>query len=405
MSMLSSRQLQYLQLFHLQGCPHSAYSRLIRLSGSIQALHQAVTEDAETLNLDAVLRQVILDSLEPADRLRKPARDAAAWLDASPGHSLVCYEDYTYPPLLKQIECPPPLLFVTGDLTLLARPQLAMVGSRKASENGGRVARWLAGELVSAGFCITSGLAAGIDSQAHRGALSAAGKTLAVIGTGIDRIYPPGNRALAAEIEQQGALVSEFPLGTPPLAGNFPQRNRLIAGLSLGVIVVEATPRSGSLITARLALEANREVFAVPGSLFNGNSRGCHELIRNGAKLVDSVEAIMEELIVPEFPAGPAVGGQQDKDADAGNSGLPTAEVSRDSQRFDSVLHGDEVRLLELLEVDPCTLDSLTERSGLPIGKVTGVLTSLELRGLLKQAGGRFRRVVAGHNNRKFDPD
>lgn len=217
------------------------------------------------------------------------------WLEVA-DHHLISIVDPDYPLLLKQIPDPPLALFVIGDKDLLSKPQIAMVGSRSPSAAGREIAASFAETLAIAGLVITSGLALGIDAASHSGALKAPGKTIAVCGTGVDRIYPTSHRQLAQAIRQQGALVSALPLGAPPTAHHFPERNRIISGLSLGVIVVEAALQSGSLITARLAADQGREVFAIPGSIHNPLSRGCHYLIKNGAKLVENADDILEEL-------------------------------------------------------------------------------------------------------------
>lgn len=210
--------------------------------------------------------------------------------------SILTLEDPAYPSLLKAIADPPPVLFVRGDPKILSKPQLALVGSRKPSPSGLRAAAEFAKGLVAAGWAITSGLAAGIDAASHKGALSTGGTTVAVLGSGLDQIYPAQNKGLATQIASRGALVSEFPPHTPPLAMHFPRRNRIISGLCLGVAVVEAALRSGSLITAKLALEQGREVFAVPGSIYNPLSQGCHILIQEGAKLVTGPADVLLEF-------------------------------------------------------------------------------------------------------------
>lgn len=220
-----------------------------------------------------------------------------SWLSASDRHQLLCFEDDEYPPLLKQIDDAPPLLYVLGDAAALNHPQLAIVGSRHASHQGIGNARQFAKDIASQGLAVTSGLALGIDTAAHEGALAGNGITLAVLGTGVDVLYPARNRSLAAQItEQGGALVSEFPLGTTPQRSLFPKRNRLISGLSVGTIVVEAALQSGSLSTARHGMSQNRAVFAIPGSIHNPLSRGCHALIREGATLLESTEQIAQEV-------------------------------------------------------------------------------------------------------------
>jgi len=219
-----------------------------------------------------------------------------AWLDASEHHHIVSIDDETYPDLLKEIRDAPPLLYAIGRLELLKTPQIAIVGSRNCTPGGANTAEDFAHYLTEAGLTITSGLALGIDKHAHQGALSANGNTIAVVGTGIDRIYPSRNKQLAYQIAQQGLIISDFPMGTAPHSSNFPKRNRVISGLSVAILVVEATRKSGSLITARLGMEQGREVFAIPGSIHNPQAKGCHHLIRQGAKLVDQAADIIEDI-------------------------------------------------------------------------------------------------------------
>jgi DNA processing protein len=292
------------------------------------------------------------------------------WLQ-QPGNHLVTLRDPRYPTLLKEIHDPPPLLFIHGDPRLLNLPQMAIVGSRNPTPSGKETARDFAAHLVAAGLTITSGLAIGIDGAAHQGALAAAGTTLAVTGTGLDRVYPARQRELAHRIAEQGALVSELPLGTPPLAGNFPRRNRIISGLSVGTLVVEAARKSGSLITARMAAEQGREVFAVPGSIHNPLARGCHALIRLGAKLVETGGDVLEEL-------APLLGT------------LPMARETPHSsnENNDSVPDREHFSLLQSMGFDPVTPDQLIERSGLTADVVSSMLLLLELEGYVSSAPG-----------------
>ncbi|MDR1934919.1 MAG: DNA-processing protein DprA, partial [Candidatus Accumulibacter sp.] len=231
--------------------------------------------------------------------------NAAAWAQ-EPGQRVVTLADPAYPRALLEIADPPSLLYVLGRVELLEWPVLAIVGSRNPTPQGVLNAERFAGALSAAGFVIASGLALGIDAAAHRGALAAQGDTIAFVGTGIDRVYPARNRDLAHEIGAKGVIVSEFPLGTPVVASNFPRRNRLISGIARGVLIVEAAVGSGSLITARLAAEQGREVFAIPGSIHSPQSRGCHRLIRDGAKLVETAQDILEELRWPTPAPTPA---------------------------------------------------------------------------------------------------
>lgn len=293
--------------------------------------------------------------------VRQRAASAMAWLEESQ-HHLLMWDSPAYPALLAELTDAPPLLFVAGNPDLLGQPQLAMVGSRRASPPGLGNAHAFARHLASCGFVITSGLALGIDGAAHQGALDAGGKTVAVLGTGLQCLYPARHKRLAAEIVQGGgALVSELPLDSPPHASHFPRRNRIISGLSLGVLVVEASPSSGSLITARLAAEQGREVYAIPGSIHHPGARGCHQLIRDGATLVESVEDILEALrgwqrASPPVPDSPA----------------PDA------------MHP----LLQLLHASPHSSEALAQVSGLPLPAVLAELTELELQGLVGCEGG-----------------
>jgi DNA processing protein len=278
--------------------------------------------------------------------------------------------DERYPPLLRAIHDPPPLLYVRGDPDLLREAQLAVVGSRRASAAGLRIAQTLSGELAGAGLHICSGLALGIDGAAHRGALAAGGKSIAVMATGIDRVYPQRHRALATELEQSGCMITEFPPGMPPLRQNFPQRNRIISGLSLGVLVVEAALPSGSLITAGTALEQGREVFALPWSMLHDGGRGCLQLIREGAKMVWGVADILEEL-------GPLYTVQQD-----GCAALQSPPAAPQNTSW----------LLHLLGFEVVALDELVQRSARPVAQVLGELSALELAGQVKRAAGGYIR-------------
>ncbi len=294
-----------------------------------------------------------------------------------PGCSIVSQADPRYPPLLREAQDPPLLLFVRGDPGLLARPQLAIVGSRRPTPAGRELAREFAGRLAAFGLVITSGLAHGIDSRAHEGALEAGGRTIAVTGTGPDRIYPSANEKLARRIAGEGALVSEYPLGTPPRPGNFPRRNRIITGMSVGTLVVEAGLRSGSLISARLAMEAGREVFAIPGSIRSPVSRGCHALIRQGATLVTCVDDILEEI-------GPLVGSTLAAPAGA-REALGEVEEGLDPEYR---------RLLEAMAHEPVSIDELVQRTGLTPQGVSSMLLLLELKGQVSSLpGGRYQRI------------
>ncbi len=294
------------------------------------------------------------------------------WLEGD-RHSIVCLGDDDYPELLAQIKDPPRLLYIVGEPSVLHLPSLAIVGSRNPTSGGARNAFEFARYLAASGFCIVSGLAAGIDAAAHRGALDAGAPTVAFLGHGIDIIYPAQNRGLAEKIAECGALVSEYPLGMQPKKPFFPQRNRLISGLALGTLVVEAARQSGSLITARLAAEQGREVFAMPGSIHNPLARGCHRLIRDGAKLVESGDDIVSEL------------------APLAGHVLQTSLESTASPERQETRDPEYVKLREHLGHDPVSIDELAKLSGLTIGEVSSMLLILELDGIVeKLSGGRY---------------
>ncbi|MGH8730036.1 MAG: DNA-processing protein DprA [Burkholderiales bacterium] len=291
-----------------------------------------------------------------------------AWLERQ-DHHLITLADDRYPAALLQISDPPPLLYVEGDVAKLAAPSLAIVGSRNATPQGVSTATGFARALSDAGLVIVSGLALGIDSAAHRGGLTGASGSIAVLGTGIDIVYPARNRELAGKLSQRGALVSEFPLGFPVLSPNFPRRNRLISGLSLGCLVVEAALRSGSLITAKLALEQGREVFAVPGSIHSPLSKGPHGLIKQGAKLVETVDDLLQELKWQTRGLGD-----------------PQLENSENDSHLG--------KLLAAIGFDLCAMDTICARSGLSANVVASLLLELELEGKVATApGGLYQRI------------
>lgn len=295
------------------------------------------------------------------------------WLTQDSARHVLTLADPRYPASLLDTADPPLMLFVHGRLEALSHPQrLAVVGSRNPTPQGAQNAEAFSQSLAASGLCIVSGLALGIDGAAHEGALRAGGFTLAVVGTGLDRVYPGRHRDLAHRIVAQGAMLSEYPLGTPPLAQNFPQRNRVIAGLSMGTLVVEAALQSGSLITARLASEQGREVFAIPGSIHSPQSRGCHALIRQGAKLVESAQDVLEELQLAD-------------------------PVPRPDCESPIRSHGAHDGLLGALGHDPVSLDALLARTGLPTSALQAQLLELELEGLVARLpGGLLQRVAQG---------
>ena len=305
-----------------------------------------------------------------AQQILQETREAqiAATLDwaGHDGNTILTLADEAYPRLLLEIADPPPLLYLRGQTALLEKSGLAIVGSRNASPQGLANAEGFARAFSDAGLTIISGLALGVDAAAHRGGLSGSGSTIAVLGTGADSLYPASNRKLGEEIANRGLLVSEFPVGTPPVAANFPRRNRLISGLARGCLVVEAAVSSGSLITARQAGEQGREVFAIPGSIHSPLSRGCHLLIKQGAKLVESAADVLEELGAEK----PIMSGSIPKQSGVDNE------------------------LLLHMGYDICTLDALVSRSRLTVDAVSAMLLNLELEGKIASLpGGRFQRL------------
>jgi DNA processing protein len=355
----------WLRLLETPGVGRETARRLLAAFGSPEAIF-----DASRSSITAVSHAGIAFALsEPAPEFEERLAAARTWLDGGPARSVVTLGDPLYPPLLLQAADPPLLLYVQGSAALLSAPSVAVVGSRNPTAQGADNARQFAAGLSGAGFVVVSGLALGIDGAAHDGALKGGAGTIAVVGTGLDRVYPARHRGLAHRIAAAGALVSEFAPGTPPLPPNFPQRNRIIAGLSLGTLVVEAALQSGSLITARLALEADREVFAIPGSIQSALSRGCHALIRQGAMLVESPVEIVDALRRPVLSKPDA----------APPEAAPAAKAADP--------------LLEALGHDPVSLDAIIARTGWPAHELAAKLLDLELDGqVARLPGGLYQR-------------
>jgi DNA processing protein len=321
-----------------------------------------------------------------------------AWL-AEPGHRLLRCTEADFPPQLENIPQPPAALFVAGDTGLLLYPQVAIVGARGASVSGLAHARAFALALVRAGFAITSGMADGIDGAAHQASLDVGGMTLAVIGTGPDRVYPRKHHALARRIASHGALVSEFPPDTAARADHFPRRNRLIAGLSLGTLVIEAGLKSGSLITARLAAEQGREVFALPGSIHNPLARGCHRLIRDGARLVEGAAEIVETLAPAARMLGAELTSRLTLDAAGDGELMPTGAASDAAASGVSFVREkpEYRRLWRELGHEPTTLDELVQRTGQTAAELSSMLLMLELDARVESLpGNRYQRLPEG---------
>ncbi|MBI4938519.1 MAG: DNA-protecting protein DprA [Nitrosomonadales bacterium] len=347
----------WLALSLTPGLGNEGLRRLLQAFGSPAQIYATPAHNLKQVVQPAVA-EAIARGWDEAD-----VAPVASWLE-DPLNSIITLADPDYPQALLNIPDPPPLLYLKGRRELLNRPSLAIVGSRNATAQGASNAEAFARAASAAGLCIVSGMAHGIDAAAHCGGLNEQGSSIGVVGTGLDKIYPAANRDLAHQLAQHGALISEFPLGTPPLAANFPRRNRIISGLSLGCLVVEASLQSGSLITARMALEQGREVFAIPGSIHSPHSKGCHHLIKQGAKLVETAQDILEEL--GHFAA---------------------SSLRQNAAR-------DDHPLLEHLGFDPVGLDCLSQRSGLTIESLSAILLQLELEGCIATLpGGLYQRI------------
>ncbi len=349
----------WLALNQIHGLGGQSFCQLLRTFDNPTAIYAASYKQLRTVVSEPVARLI---SAGPDQDTIAPTLD---WLQ-DPVNHLITLADSDYPRALLEIPDPPPLIFAKGQLKWLNTPSIAVVGSRNASTQGEKNAEDFSQALSQHGFTIVSGMALGIDGAAHRGALKASSATIAVVGTGLDIVYPARHRDLAHQIAERGIIISEFPLGTPSLAQNFPRRNRLISGLSLGCLVVEANIQSGSLITARLAAEQGREVFAIPGSIHSPLSKGCHQLIKQGAKLVDNIRDIVDELgasssnIVADQP--------------------PATETNP---------------LLDCMGYDPISMESLVERSGLTSDNLSAMLLMLELDGKVASLhGGRYQRIT-----------
>lgn len=360
----------FLRLAFVRGVGTSAAHKLLSELGDIAAVFSASSATLSRVVGDAVARKIAAAAdVETQTRID----EALMWLGANADHHLLTWAHPSYPKALLASDDAPLVMYAKGRLDLLDRPAIAMVGSRNCSQGGADTAEAFAQAFADRGVTVVSGMALGIDAASHVGALRAQGPhaaaTIAVIGTGIDRVYPARNKVLAHSIAEQGLMLSEYPLGTPPLPANFPRRNRIISGLSLGVLVVEASMQSGSLITARLAGEQGREVFAIPGSIHSIFHKGCHHLIKQGAKLVESANDVLEELRFETTPA------------------------TRDIAAGTTTAHSAATGLLQFIEHTPVDVDTLVARSALAVDQVVTELTMLELDGRIEQLpGGRWQR-------------
>jgi DNA processing protein len=346
----------WLKLNLIRGLGNESLRRLLQAFGSPAAILDAPISEIGR-HVKPAIAHAIADGID--DSALEPI---AVWLD-DPLNHIVTLADAEFPQSLLNIADPPLLLYVKGRLDLLNVRSLAVVGSRSASTQGLRNAEAFAKSASDTGLCIVSGMAHGIDAAAHRGGLQGKGSSIAVVGTGLDKVYPAANRELAYQLAQDGTIISEFPLGTPPLAANFPRRNRIISGLSAGCLVVEASLQSGSLITARMALEQGREVFAIPGSIHSPQSKGCHELIKQGAKLVESAQDILEEF------------------GFSSSTGSPSTVI--------------EHPLFAHLGFDPVDVETLSNRCNLTIAELSAILLQLELDGAVANLpGGLYQRIA-----------
>ncbi|NOR51618.1 MAG: DNA-protecting protein DprA [Gammaproteobacteria bacterium] len=359
----------WIRLLHLPGIGAIQQNQLLDRFGSPEAIFSNAAQSDLNERIKSAIGKPNLERVEVS----------LNWLD-NPQNELVTRNSERYPKRLKLLRDAPPLLFAIGDTQLLSTPQIAIVGSRNPSQIGAENAHEFARYFASVGITVTSGLALGIDTKSHDGALKGDGATIAVLGTGPDRVYPASNRNLAHQIiEKGGLLITEFAPGTQPVAGNFPKRNRIISGLSLGTLVVEAALRSGSLITARLAAEQGREVFAIPGSIHNPLARGCHRLIKDGAKLVETAADVLEEL-------APQLKQELLSQSIEGELQEPHNEEAQ--------LDSEYLALLQLIGDGPTSIDQLIETSGLTANVVSSMLLQLELQGHIALNPGGYSRIT-----------
>ncbi len=358
---ITHAQMLWIALSQIYGLGGRGLCKLLQHFGSPESIYTASFNQLRDFVSEPIANEI----------LAGPDVDKAAvtleWLNSGNNH-LITLADDIYPQLLLEITDPPPIIYAKGNLDCLQRPRIAIVGSRNASPQGEKNAEDFSQALAGQNYCIVSGMALGIDGAAHRGALKAKGTTIAVVGTGLDIVYPSRHRDLAHQIVEHGLIISEFPLGTPSRAQNFPRRNRIISGLSVGCLVVEANIRSGSLITAKLAAEQGREVFAIPGSIHSPLSKGCHELIKQGAKLVDNIHDILNEL-------------------DYAPSHLVEQNTDNNTTETDPIL--------DFMGYDPIPIETLVERSRLTSEELSAMLLILELENKIASLpGGRYQRMI-----------
>ena len=397
--MLAAETKNLIHLNLIPGIGSHTIQRLLVAFGSAEKSVAATSEElAQIDGLTPDVRQQLIDG-----RSRAPLAQELQLIEQHQCH-IVTINDDAYPSLLKQIDDPPALLYVIGEFPLQDAPSIAIVGSRSPTEYGKTISQQLSHQLAERGITVVSGFARGIDTCVHRGALEAGGDTIAVFGCGLSIIYPETNRALAEDIIKSGALISEFPMTMPPRGKNFPRRNRVISGLTLGTLVVEASERSGSLITARHAAEQGREVFAVPGQIFSGVSRGTHSLINQGATLINSVDDLLDALPQdytrtlggesPEpnrqlSPRQDRISKQPAKTARSQSTEKRSTPTPQPKAKVDLNLTPDEQAVLSAMDADSVHIDEITRVTQLPIGKVSSLLVMLELKGIVQQLPGK----------------
>jgi len=368
----------WIRLWRVPGVGSKYFQKLLQSFETPADVFNAPSSSLKQAGISQNLAKAIIDAKE-----NDSATPDLEWLNAADNHYIITLDCAEYPALLKQTDNPPSLLYVHGNLSIINDPQLAIVGSRNPTQSGMTSAYDFAKHLGQMGLCITSGLALGIDGSAHQGALDAGAPTIAIIATGIDRVYPAKHRNLAHQIVEGGAIISEFPIGTQPRSGNFPRRNRIISGLAYGTLVVEAALKSGSLITARLASEQGREVFAIPGSIHNPLAKGCHQLIRQGAKLVETAQDILEEMsaVIDLSQIDSAI--IKDDIEDNSEGAANTSNVDPEHQI-----------LLEKMGYDPVPIDQLVDRTGFKPESIAAMLLILELQNQVSSnGGGTYTRI------------
>lgn len=363
----------WLYLLHTPGIGPATCHLLLDSFGTAEAVFNANGQQLAKL----AIQPEIISALSHPEKLDISAD--LAWL-AQDDHHIITWHNQLYPQQLKSLSDAPPLLYVRGDPDYLSQPQLAMVGSRNPTAAGRSTAKDFANHLSNAGITITSGLASGIDGASHEGALQGIAGTIAVVAHGLDIVYPANHQKLAQQITQHGAVISEMPIGTQPHPGLFPRRNRIISALALGTLVVEAAKKSGSLITARYALEQNREVFAIPGSIHNPMARGCHQLIRQGAKLVETADDILEELYIS-------------LDQSTRYAKKSSAGTQENPKEPPPALDPDHQKLLKCLAYEPASIDELVNRSQFNAAEVASMLLIMELEGIIVSQDGRYTCV------------